>query len=272
MRFTVLGSSGFIGSHLVKYLKSEGRDCFTPGRQDANIFKEDLGHVIYCIGFTGDFLQKPFDTVKAHVCHLSEILERAKFESFLYLSSTRVYSGLTAGLEDSCLKVNPQEPDHLYNLSKLMGESVCLFLNRPGIRVARLSNIYGFDPSSSNFLNSIIRDSVDKNKIVFRTSLSSERDFLGVNDVVKILPVISLRGRHRVYNVASGKNVNNKALADRLKQLTGCSVEVDKGAPRVRMPRISIRRIKKEFGFKRLSVLDSLKELVLTYEREGKPL
>ena len=33
----------------------------------------------------------PFDTIRAHVSVLSEVLEHAEFESLLYLSSTRVY-------------------------------------------------------------------------------------------------------------------------------------------------------------------------------------
>jgi len=90
MKFTVLGAGGFIGSHLLAHLRQAGHDCFAPARGDATLFAEELGHVIYCIGLTADFRSRPFDTVRAHVCLLADVLEKAPFRfvalSFLHPS------------------------------------------------------------------------------------------------------------------------------------------------------------------------------------------
>jgi len=38
-------------------------------------FRIDPGHVIYCIGLTADFRQKPFETIEAHVSKLAEVAQ-----------------------------------------------------------------------------------------------------------------------------------------------------------------------------------------------------
>ena len=154
MKFTILGASGFIGSNLVKFLEQKGVECFCPERDYQYTKKEDLGHVVYCIGMTSDFRFKPVETIEAHVCKLNQVLNNSLFSSFLYLSSTRVYNGCVSGDESSNLSVNPNDFSDLYNISKIMGESVCLSKENEKIRVARLSNVIGDDFNSSNF-NSI---------------------------------------------------------------------------------------------------------------------
>ena len=55
MQYTVLGSSGFIGRNLIKYLDSIGCEYYAPDRHLHEIMDKPLGHVIYCIGLTADF-------------------------------------------------------------------------------------------------------------------------------------------------------------------------------------------------------------------------
>jgi len=269
MRFTVLGASGFIGSHLVSHLMGlEGVECSTPSKNDPVIFEEDLGNVIYSIGLTADFRERPFDTVRAHVCRLVDVLEKANFNSLLYLSSTRVYGRISDGCEESILKVDPQSTNDLYNLSKLMGESLCLSSRHPDVRIARLSNVCGYDDSSQNFLSTIIKDAVERKEIELRIGLLSEKDYIEIDDVVRILPQIAASGQYNIYNVASGINVSNKQLIDRLQRLTACSVQVVGVAPDIIFPKINIERIQNEFDFRPSSVLDSLNDLVNRYRRE----
>ena len=72
--FTVLGASGFIGGRLVRYLRSLGHSVLVPGRDDAHLTGQPLGHLIYAIGVTADFRARPFDTMDAHVSVLSKAL------------------------------------------------------------------------------------------------------------------------------------------------------------------------------------------------------
>ena len=267
MRFTVLGASGFIGSHQLTHLNRLGHDCYAPTRNDPLVFSKDLGHVFYCIGLTADFRQRPFDTVQAHICHLAEILQKTRFESLLYLSSSRIYGNGHSSDEDVTLQANPQNFNDFYNLTKMTGEALCFSVGLPNVRVVRLSNVYGEDFSSGNFLSSIIRDALIKKSVVVQTTLESSKEYVSVNDVVKVLTDIALSGRYRVYNVASGMNVTNRALLEKLSGISECTFSATKDAPTIQMPPINIQRVQSEFGFAPSSILADLEALVLQYRQ-----
>jgi nucleoside-diphosphate-sugar epimerase len=265
-KITVLGASGFIGSHLAKKLRASGADCFLPGR-DEDLAGRELGHVIYCIGLTADFRTRPFDTVEAHVCKLLDVLRGSRYDSFVYLSSTRVYSSGEGEVaeEADALRVRPTEAGDLYNISKVMGESATLNCGGPGARVARLSNVYGGDFTSDNFLSEVLRDAITSGEVVLRTSPGSAKDYVSIDDVVEGLVRIALGGRERIYNVAGGANVTNRELLASVSALTNCRVEFEAGAPEVVFPRISVERMRADFGFEPASVLGEMRRLVNLY-------
>jgi len=161
MRFTVFGSTGFIGSHLAKYIKNSGFECFTPSRTDFK-FSKHLGHVFYCIGLTSNFGSHPFETVQSHVCHLSHILQNAQFDSFLYLSSIIVYKNSKTANENDYLTFNPLNNNELYSISKLMGESLCLSTAHSEVRIARLSSVIGFNTRLRSLIDSLIIEAIQK--------------------------------------------------------------------------------------------------------------
>src|ERR1700683_195777 len=249
MNATVLGSRGFIGSHCVTHLKQLGVNVFAPRRDDPSIFSNDLGHVFYCAGLTADFRQQPVATIKAHVSSLVDVLEQAKYESLLSLSSTRVYTGSTCAREEETLRVNPGDPSDLYNLSKLTGEAACLAFKKKNVRVGRLSNVYGIGMDSVNFLGSLVNDAVTRGRISLATSRAGAKDYVCGSDVVKILSKIAFSGRHSLYNIASGRNVSTDQIVNELARLTGCTIEVAENAPTLVFPEIQTDRIREEFAF-----------------------
>lgn len=262
MKFTVLGGTGFIGSRLVQEMHAGNLEYWAPSRLDADLSGRELGHVIYAVGLTSDFRSRPRETVEAHVCHLNGLLNSARFESLLYLSSTRVYSRCDKAAEDNSIQVDSSDPSDLYNLSKLMGESICLSVDNPAIRVVRLSNVFGKRRSPDDFLSSIIHDATSIGTVVIRTGLDSEKDYVSLDAVTRVLPTIATMGRHRLYNVASGQNTSVRALVGRLRELTGCKIVADDSAPPVAFPTIDVRRITEEFDFASARVLDRMVELV----------
>jgi nucleoside-diphosphate-sugar epimerase len=191
MKFTIFGGRGFIGSQLAKHVRSRGFECETPVRGSRPT--GNLGQVVWCAGLTADFRQRPFETVTAHVCDLLPVLQQAAFDSFLYLSSTRVYQNSPNSDEDSPLVVSSMDPPDLYNLSKLMGESICLNTSRPRVRVARLSNVYGPGPASDSFLGQVV-GAACRGKLLLRTSPESAKDYISIHDVVDLLLEIALSG------------------------------------------------------------------------------
>lgn len=258
-RFTILGGSGAIGRRLIAHLAARGVEVFAPARGDDAIFSRPLGHVIDAIGITADFRTRPLETVEAHVCVLREILARANFSSLLYLSSTRVYATLPPGEivdEDTLLRVDPNSASDLYNLSKIMGESLCLHCGHAHVRAARLSNVVGGDDQDSqNFIPALIAEA-KSGRIVLRSARASAKDYIHIDDVAALLPEIAVRGRARLYNVASGIAITNGEWADAIAARTGCTIEETADAPVLRFPPISIARIREEFGASPRHALD----------------
>lgn len=264
MKFTVLGATGFIGRNLLAYLRQAGHDVWAPARSDEAVFLRPLGNVLYCIGLTADFRARPYDTMRAHTGVLTDFLERADFESFLYLSSTRVYARNRIASESEPLIVDPNIPSDLYNISKVAGESLCRSCGRAGVRIARLSNVIGLDLASKNFIFDLIRESID-GRIVLQTNPLSSKDYIWIDDVVKLLAEVAAFGTETVYNIANGSNLRHSEVIDQLVRLTGARVDASPNAPLQEFPVIDTQRIRKEFGFSPQDVLDKLPDLISVF-------
>jgi nucleoside-diphosphate-sugar epimerase len=265
VKFTVFGSTGYLGSLLVKKFSSENIECVTPDIRKNEIGDENLGHVIYAIGVP-NFKQNPSKAIDAHVILLNKLLNEANFESFLYLSSTRIYHNASSTDENSPLMMNPSNDNDLYNISKIMGEIICNSSKKQNVRIVRLSNVTGNNFNSDIFLTSIIQDAIKMNKIILQTTLDSEKDYVYIDDVLDILPKISLHGKNSIYNVASGKNTSNESIIKKLQYITSCEIEIMKNAKKYSFPPISINQIQKEFDFKPNNVLDKFEKIVNSYK------
>ena len=269
--FTVLGAQGFVGQALSQWLRARGHEVHTPARQlsPTEISASLRGHVVYCIGLTADFRSRPWDTVDAHVGVLRQLLDKGQFASLTYLSSTRVYLGGDAGHEDAPLKVRPGDPDQLYNLSKLMGESLCHAAHRPEkpVRVVRLSNIVGSDLTSDNFIYTLLREALATNAIQLNSSLGSAKDYIALEDVTRMLELIAIQGRERCYNLASGRQTRHGEIVRAIVALTGACVSVTPDAPSMDFPAIDIHRLHEEFGFSPQPPLDGLVALLSRHAR-----
>jgi nucleoside-diphosphate-sugar epimerase len=264
MRFTIFGATGFIGSHLVRRLQQAGHDVLVPSRANMRAAPPEggHGHVIWAIGLTGDFHSRPFDTMAAHVGDLAPILSQQNFDSFLYLSSTRVYAGARSTAEASQLVVTPSNPSDLYNISKLAGESLCLGLGRPEIRVARLANVTGpREQERFTFLGDICR-AARGGQILLRSAPVTEKDYIWIDDAVTLLLRIAMDGQQRIYNVASGRQVRHRAWLEAISALSGCQWGVEPDAKDASFPSIDISRVAAEFGFAASDVLPKAAEVL----------
>jgi nucleoside-diphosphate-sugar epimerase len=266
--YTVLGASGFVGGELCQAL--QGKELFTPIRLAMpeylrQLKEQHLGTVFYCVGMTANFRQQPFATIDANLSLLRTILETCEFDSLVYLSSTRVYSGSAQTDEEAILSFRPQDPDHLYNLSKAMAESLCLNCDR-NVKVARLANVYGKRMQIHNFLASLLLEAVNTRIVRIRTAPSSVKDYIAIEDVSRYLLALAQSGKQRVYNLASGMNISHQAIADTLRGL-GIAVEFTAAAQDVRYPQISTQRLFHEFGQNTRHVLDDIADL-LHYQKQ----
>ena len=269
MKFTILGSKGFIGMNILKSLKKKDIECYCPDLRKDDISGKSLGNVIFAIGVT-DFLVKPFDAVDAHVCYLKKIITETHFDSLLYCSGTRVYLNSIKTDEKTSLLVNPANLEHLYNISKIMGESLCFATKNPKIKIARLSNVTGNNFNSNLFLPSIIRDAVKIKKIILKSTLNSNKDYIHIDDVVNILPRICMDGQNQIYNVASGQNTSYKEIIEKIIQVEPADIEILPNSIENSFPLIDIKLLKNEFNFKPMNILDSIPNMVKEFKNHFK--
>jgi UDP-glucose 4-epimerase len=273
---TVIGGDGFIGRRLRARLHGEGWECWLPRRDDPGLWRRDLGRVFYCAGLTADFAERPFDTVEAHVSLLSRVLRDARFESLVYLSSTRLYDGLgdVDATEDLPLRLDPGSPRHLYDLSKALGESLCSVAGHGRARVARLSCVWGDAADAQGFLPALLQrvlasraapDGARRPRLLVESSPRLARDYVHIDDVVDALVALAARGEATIYNVAGGCNVGNAQLFELLAAASGCELVPAHDRPAPAAPRISIARMADEFGWRPADVLDRVGRVI---ERE----
>ncbi len=248
---TILGSNGWIGSALKRELLNRDISYISIDRKTIDQWiraSNAQGPVIYTIGITSDFREKPYETIEGHVSLLSRVIRRRGISRFLYLSSSRVYIENCETNEESNISVNSANPSDLYNLSKLLGESLVLNDSRPGMCVARISNVVGPNQPVHTFLGSLLNEIKVKGETTILQSHKSAKDYIHLEDLVDILVKMSACSRHRMYNIGYGRNKTHKELAQWLES-QGAIVNFAK-SPETgpNAPPLDIKRMVDEFG------------------------
>ena len=222
--YTVFGGRGFIGSEIVKQLNQLGHNVFVPERGDESIYYKDLGTIIYCAGH-GDCKNAPFAVFEANVALLSSLLQRARFERLLYMSSTRVYMNQEASFESADLTVCVDDNRRLFNLTKLVAEELCLKSARK-VCIVRPSNVYGVALNSPLFLPAITRNAINTGHVDMYIAKDYAKDYVSVYDVAESCIYLSqhIDFNGQIVNVAAGYNVSAAEIADILIRETGCTV------------------------------------------------
>jgi len=263
MKFTVFGATGFIGSHLCRHLRGQGHEVYTPARVDEAALDRPLGHTVYCIGKTANYRDDAGATVEAHVGLFARILGAARFDSLLYLSSTRLYDSCAGECgEDRALMLNPGEPRHLFDLSKALGEALCHASGRREVRIARLASVYSDALESANFLHGLVKSALRGKTVKVGAPANAARDYIHCDDVCRVLEAIALRGMRPVYNVASGENVTNERLFALLSELCGVTIEGEPPDPGLSFPAIRIAAIAEDFGIRPESLESRLRRMI----------
>ena len=270
---TLIGGHGFIGRRLHERLARDGWSLWRPRRDDPDLWRRDLGQVFYCAGLTADYAERPAATVEAHASLLGRVLEGARYESLVYLSSTRLYDSLggVEATETMPLRLDPDDPRHLFDLSKALGESLCRAAGRGRARVARLSCVWSGASDDSGFLSTLIRDALARRtaadpalrqRLQVNSSPRLERDYVHIDDVLAALVSLAGHDGFGIYNVAGGRNVANDELFDVIGAASGCDVIATGWRTPPSLPRISIERMAATFGWAPAATLDQVRRIV----------
>lgn len=260
--YTIFGNTGFIGSNLIYYCKKKKYKIFLP-KKNKYIFKKNLGHIIYCIG-TGEAKTNPIKALKANLLGVLKIIFNNKFDSFTYISTTRVYLFNQNSAEDKERSIDVvNDEGSLFNLLKLSAEKI-LIQSKKNIKIIRLTNVYGkFFSKQTYLLPNLIRNALLKKKINISISKNSLKNYLHIDEAIPLFFKIINKSKYKIYNIAGLKRYKLVDIVNKIKQNTSCEVVYQNQKLIANDQKININRIKKEFNFyPKKNLLSDLKIII----------
>ncbi len=297
------GGAGFIGRYCVRSFLEKNYevtifDNFSNSSEDmvsdllndsANLIKGDItvqdqvskaisGHdvVIHLAAKNSveESIKFPEQTFSTNVDGTENVLNscvRHNIKNIVAASSAAVY-GETQNIPISeNNKTNPSSP---YGESKLkMEEYIQSFSKKHNLNsiILRIFNVYGIG-QSSEYAGVITKflEKISKNEPleIFGDGLQT-RDFVSVKDVVYLihLAISNINGkRGSIYNIANGKSITIKDLAELMISLSGKSLQMnylEKKSGEIRFSQADITKAKNEFGFLlKTNFKDGIKNLI----------
>lgn len=256
MKAIVTGGAGFIGSHLVDALLSEGvsvtvLDNFSTGRPENLDHIKDQIKLIECDISKAGIWEKEVDGANwvIHLAALADIVpsindpeayfnanvvgtlnvlkasKKYKIKRFIYSASSSCY-GIPAAYptpEDT-----PMEPQYPYALTKRLGEELVIhwakLYNLPALSL-RFFNVYGPRSRTSGTYGAVfgvfLAQKLAQQPMTIVGDGNQTRDFTYVTDIVSALMAALLSSKSaEIYNVGSGTTIS----VNRISELIGGEV------------------------------------------------
>ena len=220
----VLGSSGFVGGHLLRTLRQRAAAVSTvnrvldPALPISQYVVDDLGRIPQ--RFDVVFLLSahvPYGRMSVHSRALAEanidlvirVMKAFPDARLVFASSVSVYG------EPQRLPVDEKHPfnrPHAYGLSKLAGETVAR--THPKHVILRFSSLYGPGMTRQTFLPTAIDRARAEGRIVLHGDGGRLQDYLFIEDAVEMLIEAGRSSTTGVFNAASGEARSNRDVAD----------------------------------------------------------
>ncbi|MEO2177960.1 MAG: SDR family oxidoreductase [bacterium] len=305
MKVLVTGGAGFIGSHLVESLVSEGHqvtvlDNFSTGRRDnitplldsIELIECDLGKPsgwvsafegqqwVFHLAALADIvpsIQQPVEYFRSNVDGTFNVLEAARrfnVSRLIYVASSSCYGIPSEYPTPENATIDPQYP---YALTKRLGEELVLhwaeIYKMPALSL-RFFNVYGPRSRTSGTYGAVfgvfLAQKLAGKKFTVVGDGEQTRDFTYVTDIVSAL--ITAAGSTvvgKAYNVGSGATVSVNRL---VKLLGGDSVFIPKRPGEPDCTFADITQIGKDLGWQpEVSIEEGVSHLLknINYWREA---
>ena len=225
----IAGYAGFIGSHLIREIKSDNSITIIPISRsngfdlsgDPKIFDIDCDVIVNLAGVVGidRSWRRPRDFFKDNYLVTLNLLElaRKKNASFVHISSY-IY-GVPQYLPVD--EKHPIQGHNPYASSKILSEEICKEYGKHydiPVTILRPFNVYGTNQSSKFLLSGLIDSAINGNNVDIH-DMSAKRDYLWVGDLAHgIFKVVSNQKKGvNIYNIGSGVSHSAKEAIEIIK-------------------------------------------------------
>jgi nucleoside-diphosphate-sugar epimerase len=123
----------------------------------------------------------------------------------------------------------------LYDISKALGENLCLCHGRSPAAVARLAGVYHWEAGAPGFLSEWLQRATKERSFTVDSASGVVRDYVHLDDVVAALVRLGETAATGLYNVASGENVSNEDIMATLNN-NGWAISMARFSERERLP------------------------------------
>ncbi|MBI2144014.1 NAD(P)-dependent oxidoreductase [Candidatus Woesearchaeota archaeon] len=238
----ILGSSGFIGSWLLKRFSSgslyravgcSSADCdlLSPDsvrKALSSVAPDDVMVVLSCITRLKENSHASLVKNVRMACNLAGFLEAHPVSQLIYFSTVDVYGLIPEGMVISeSLQPNP---DDYYALSKLAGEFIlkrALSGSQAAFLSLRLSGVYGPGDGGKSTVGALLSSLARTGKIKVFGDGRDTRDFVFVDDACKLVEDAIRHKTSGVVNVATGKSRSIAEIANLVLSLAGRGFAVE---------------------------------------------
>lgn len=188
MKTLVVGSEGFVGRHLMDYIKADGMD--KKSEVDFLFWRHRKYKTLVFLAADLDFTKKAYEYNQLLYWALDRYMEQYPNTHVVFTSSCFVYGNRVAGKESSV-----PSPENIYGFSKVLGEAhVRRYKN---YTILRCSNIYGRGGHSA------IDKFLSGGNVIHGDGFQS-RDFVPVESVVDAIKNSIEKKMYGIYNIGSG--------------------------------------------------------------------
>jgi GDP-4-dehydro-6-deoxy-D-mannose reductase len=298
LKALITGAGGFVGPYLARHLQGLGYEVWggvlrestssdfksvTLDVRDAAQVREVIGalnpdEVYHLAGVTRPAGGDTAAFYAVNLCGTLNVLEaaRAVHAAVLVVGSAYVYGAQRGPLTEHA----PLQPVNHYGASKASAELAALPYALSGMRVVRVRPFNHVGPGQSpdfllpTLVQQLARIEAGRAEPVIKLgNLDAVRDFTDVRDIVRAYPKLLREGDNGgVYNLASGRGVSVRELAELVLKRAKVEVGLATEAARVRATDIpeligDATRAREAVGWTPTIPLDATLDAMLAFER-----